>query len=238
VRVQFVGVRALDDVDLELARGEILGLIGPNGAGKTTLVNTLSGYQRPDAGVVRLGGTVVTRWSPDRLARAGLARTFQNVRLFPNLTVFENVRLGTSTMGVRAKEATRLAWELLARLGLDARAALRASSLPHGEERRVGIARALATRPAFVLLDEPAAGLNETESDELLQALADIPAQYGCGLMVIEHDMRLIMRLCERIQVIDYGKTLASGTPAQVRADPSVIAAYLGSSTRADDAER
>lgn len=238
VRVQFVGVRALDGVDLELARGEILGLIGPNGAGKTTLVNTLSGYQRPDDGDVHLGGNVVTLWSPDRLSRAGLVRTFQNVRLFPNLTVFENVRLGAASMGMRAKEATRLAWELLARLGLDARAAKRASSLPHGEERRVGIARALATRPAFVLLDEPAAGLNESESDDLLRALAEIPAQYECGLMVIEHDMRLIMRLCERIQVIDYGRTLTVGTPAEVRADADVIAAYLGSSARSDDAER
>jgi branched-chain amino acid transport system ATP-binding protein len=232
MRVHFVGVKAVDDVDLELRRGEILGLIGPNGAGKTTLVNALTGFQRAQAGNVCLGEVAVTGWSPDQLARAGLARTFQNVRLFRGLSVFENVRLGASGVGTPEREAVRIAWDVLDRMGLVARAAVDAGSLPHGEERRAGIARSLAMRPSFVLLDEPAAGLNETESDELLNSLSAIPADFGCGLLVIEHDMRLIMRLCGRVQVIDYGKTLSIGTPTQVRADPAVVAAYLG--TRGD----
>jgi branched-chain amino acid transport system ATP-binding protein len=221
-------VKAIDGVDLELRRGEILGLIGPNGAGKTTLVNALSGFQRLTAGSVHLDGSSVAGWSPDRLARAGLARTFQNVRLFRRLSVFENVRLGAGGVGMPERSAVRLAWELLERMGLAERAATEAGSLPHGEERRVGVARALAMRPAFVLLDEPAAGLNEAESDELLLSLTSIPSDFGCGLLVIEHDMRLIMRLCKRVQVIDYGKTVIIGTPAEVRADQKVLAAYLG----------
>jgi len=231
LEVHFGGVRAVDGVDLELRKGEILGLIGPNGAGKTTLVNALSGFQKPTAGRVLLNGADVTGWSAHRLARRGLARTFQSVRLFPGLTVLENVELGAVGVGVRRPAARRLARELLERLGLAGKADALATGLPHGLERRLGIVRALAAKPAFLLLDEPAAGLNERESDELVGALTLIRDDFSCALVVIEHDMRVIMRLCERIQVLDYGKTISIGTPAQVRADPAVLTAYLGRRT-------
>jgi ABC-type branched-subunit amino acid transport system ATPase component len=228
LEVHFGGVHAVDGVDLELRQGEILGLIGPNGAGKTTLVNALSGFQKPSAGSVALEGVDVTGWNPHQLARRGLARTFQSVRLFPGLTVLENVELGGVGVGMRRSAARRAAYELLERLGLADLAAALATGLPHGLERRLGMLRALAARPHFLLLDEPAAGLNERESDQLVGALTLVRDDFSCGLMVIEHDMRVIMQLCERIQVLDYGKTISAGTPAQVRADPVVVTAYLG----------
>jgi branched-chain amino acid transport system ATP-binding protein len=228
LKVHFGGVRAVDGVDLSLRKGEILGLIGPNGAGKTTLVNALSGFQRPTAGVVVLDGNVVTGWSPHRLARRGLARTFQSVRLFPDLTVLENVELGGVAVGMWRPAARRWARDLLERLQLEDKAHLYGKGLPHGLERRLGIVRALAAKPSFLLLDEPAAGLNEQESDELVASLTLIRDDFSCALMVIEHDMRVIMRLCERIQVLDYGKTISIGTPAEVRSDPAVLTAYLG----------
>ena len=228
LKVHFGGVRAVDGVGLALRKGEILGLIGPNGAGKTTLVNALSGFQKPTAGTVLLDGADVTGWSPHRLARRGLARTFQSVRLFPDLTVLENVELGGVGVGMRRPAARRWARDLLERLRLADKAALYATGLPHGLERRLGIVRALAAKPAFLLLDEPAAGLNEQESDELVASLSLIRDDFSCALMVIEHDMRVIMRLCERIQVLDHGKTISIGTPTEVRQDPAVLVAYLG----------
>jgi len=228
LKVHFGGVRAVDGVDLSLRKGEILGLIGPNGAGKTTLVNALSGFQRPTAGAVVLDGNDVTGWSPHRLARRGLTRTFQSVRLFPDLTVLENVELGAVAVGMWRPAARRWARDLLERLRLDDKAHLYGKGLPHGLERRLGIVRALAAKPSFLLLDEPAAGLNEQESDELVASLTLIRDDFSCALMVIEHDMRVIMRLCERIQVLDYGKTISIGTPAEVRSDPAVLTAYLG----------
>ena len=228
LKVHFGGVRAVDGVDLVLTKGEILGLIGPNGAGKTTLVNALSGFQKPTAGTVLMNGRDVTGLSPHRLARRGLARTFQSVRLFPSLTVLENVELGGVGVGMRRPAARKWARELLERLKLDDKTSLYATGLPHGLERRLGIVRALAAKPTFLMLDEPAAGLNEQESDELVSSLMLIRDDFSCALVVIEHDMRLIMRLCERIQVLDYGRTISIGTPAQVRRDPAVLAAYLG----------
>jgi branched-chain amino acid transport system ATP-binding protein len=228
LKVHFEGVKAVDGVDLMLHRGEILGLIGPNGAGKTTLVNALTGFQRPTAGSVYLDGVEVTGWPSDRLARAGLARTFQAVRLFAGLTVFENVELGAVGVGMGRREAQQWAWELLERLHLLDVAYATAAGIPHGLERRLALVRALATRPTFLLLDEPAAGLNESESDALVEALAEIRSNFACGLMVIEHDMRVIMRLCERIIVLDYGKSISVGTPAEVQRDPAVLPAYLG----------
>ncbi|HJU48342.1 MAG TPA: ABC transporter ATP-binding protein [Gaiellaceae bacterium] len=228
LKVHFGGVHAVDGVDLLLAKGEILGLIGPNGAGKTTLVNALTGFQKPTAGSVLVNGQDVTGLSPHRLARKGLARTFQSVRLFPGLTVLENVELGGVGVGMRRPAARKWARELLERLHLSDKAGLYGIGLPHGLERRLGIVRALAAKPTFLMLDEPAAGLNEQESDELVESLTLIRDDFACALVVIEHDMRLIMRLCERIQVLDYGKTISIGTPAQVRSDPAVLTAYLG----------
>jgi len=228
VKVHFEGVRAVDGVDLTLERGEILGLIGPNGAGKTTLVNALSGFQPTTAGRVAIGGADVTGWPPHRLARRGLSRTFQNIRLFPFLSVRENVEASAAATGMRRREASRWTRELLERFLLGGKGEMDARSLPYGDERRLGIARALATRPRFLLLDEPAAGLNEAESVELGRSLREIHESFGCGLLVIEHDMHVIMTLCDRVQVLDYGKTIAVGTPAEIRRDPAVLTAYLG----------
>ena len=228
VHVHFEGVKAVDGVDLVLRHGEIVGLIGPNGAGKTTLVNALTGFQRPTSGRVLLDEVETTGWAPNRLGLMGLARTFQGVRMFGDLTALENVELGALGVGTSRREAQKLAWDLLERMHLERKAAQRASSLPYGDERRLGLLRSLAMNPTFLLLDEPAAGLNEAESDELMAAIAGIREDFGCGVLVIEHDMRLIMRLCERIQVLDYGKTISIGTPNEVQADGAVITAYLG----------
>ena len=227
-RVHFGGVRAVDGVDLLLPRGTILGLIGPNGAGKTTLVNAITGFQRLDSGTVTIDGHDVTNRRPERLARLGVSRTFQSVRLFPRLSVLDNVALGAAGLGVSQRRARELAQQLLARARATAWADLPAAALPHGEERRVGIMRALAMQPRFLFLDEPAAGLDEQESDALLGWLQEIPSQLGCGMLVIEHDMRLVLRLCPVIQVLDYGKTIANGRAEDVRRNPAVISAYLG----------
>lgn len=226
--VHFQGVKAVVGVDLAMERGEILGLIGPNGAGKTTLLNALSGFQPLTSGGIWLGGRPVTGWVPFRLAQAGLSRTFQNVRLFGGLTVLENIELGAVGTGLSRKAAQVRAWDLLDRMNLADKAAARADALPYGQERRVGILRAVASYPRFLLLDEPAAGLNEAESDDLMKTIADLRSEIGCGVLVIEHDMRLIMGLCDRIQVLDYGKTICIGNPTEVQSDPTVITAYLG----------
>jgi branched-chain amino acid transport system ATP-binding protein len=228
VQVHFEGIKAVDDVDMTLDSTEILGLIGPNGAGKTTLVNALSGFQRLTGGDIELDGANVTSLASHRRARRGLVRTFQNVRLFPFLSVLENVEAAAVSMGVRRREALTRAWEVLEVMQVDSKAHHRADSLSAGEERRVGIARALATRPTFVMLDEPAAGLNESESDDLTQALRTLRGSYGCGFLVIEHDMRVIMTLCDRVQVLDYGKTIAVGPPEEIKQSEAVLTAYLG----------
>lgn len=236
VEVSFAGLKAIDRVDVQVERGEILGLIGPNGAGKTTLVNVLTGFQRPTAGRVLLNGTDVTKHSPERRARLGIARTFQGGRLFSHLTVLENVALGAVGLGKSQRDATRKANQLLEMVGLLDRSAEPAQGLPHGDERKVGIARALAGEPEFVLLDEPAAGLNDGESAELVEALRDIRSSLNVGILLIEHNVWLVMTVCHRTQVLDYGKTIAVGAPDEIRSDPAVIAAYLGTHAEVTDA--
>ncbi|MFJ6563120.1 ABC transporter ATP-binding protein [Streptomyces sp. NPDC091412] len=228
VSVHFAGVKALQDVDLELAQGEILGLIGPNGAGKTTLVNVLSGYQNPSTGRVWLNSTDLTRRRPARRAREGLVRTFQNVRLFPELSVLDNILLGALGTGRRTADGLRLATSLLESAHLTNWARTEARALPYGAARRLGIARALATRPRFVLLDEPAAGLNDSESADLVELLRMMPAQFGVGLLLIEHDMHVVMSVSQRIHVLDFGRTLAVGTPEEIKLNPEVQRAYFG----------
>ena len=228
IAVHFEGVKALDGVDLDVAEGEIVGLIGPNGAGKTTLLNVLTGFERPTVGRVRLNTQDITRLSAFKRARKGLTRTFQGGHFFAQLTVFENVEVGAVGAGATRREARSRTRVLLERLGLTDDAETRAESLPFGAERRLEIGRALASHPRFVLLDEPAAGLNDSETDLLVERLREIPDAIGCGLLIVEHNMSLIMRVSERIQVLDHGRTLAVGTPAEIRGNAHVIAAYLG----------
>jgi branched-chain amino acid transport system ATP-binding protein len=203
-------------------------LIGPNGAGKTTMVNVITGFQRPTAGTVLLGEVTVTSLRPHQVARAGVARSFQGGRPFAEFTAAESIEVAGLGVGHSRSKARARASELLERIGLAHRAHERAGSLPFGEERKLGVVRALATDPKFLLLDEPAAGLNEREADELMVAIRGIRDDFGCGVLVIEHDMRVVMGLCERIHVLDYGRTISVGTPDVVRRDASVIAAYLG----------
>jgi branched-chain amino acid transport system ATP-binding protein len=224
----FEGVRALGGVTLELHRGEIVGLIGPNGAGKSTLVNVLSGFDRPDEGTVSLGDRDITRWSPHRRGRNGLARTFQHSRAFRDLSVRENVEVSALGVGAAPREATRRADALMSQLGLDRYAAAPAAALSHGDERRLGVARALATEPSFVLMDEPAAGLPEAEIPDFAAVVRSVSAEHGAGVLLIDHNMALIMELCDRIHVLDQGTTLAEGAPAEIRSNLDVAAAYLG----------
>ena len=228
IRVHFEGVRAVDGVDLTLEQGEIVGLIGPNGAGKTTFMNAVSGFVSLTGGKVMLDGIDATGWPPQRLVHHGLVRTFQDVATFSGLSVFENVELGALGAGLSRRRARARASELIEEMGLTNVARLSASALPHGDERRVGIARAVAVGPKFLLLDEPAAGLDDVESAELTRRIAQIRDQTGCGVLLVEHDMRIIFRVCERIQVLDYGKTIAVGSPEEIRTNRRVVAAYLG----------
>ncbi|MDQ2982818.1 MAG: ABC transporter ATP-binding protein [Actinomycetota bacterium] len=226
----FEGVRALDDVTIELHRREIVGLIGPNGAGKTTLVNLLSGFDFPDAGAVAIGETEITRWKPPRRGRSGLARTFQHSRSFAGLSVRENVEVAALGSGASARQARNRGAELLHRLGLSERAEAPASSLPHGDERKLGVARALATEPRFLLLDEPGAGLPEPEVPDVSELVRAVRDDLDVGVLLIDHNMAMIMGICDRIQVLDQGRTLADGTPDEIRRNLDVAAAYLGDS--------
>ena len=224
----FEGIQALAEVDLELQANEIVGLIGPNGAGKTTLVNILTGFDLPSAGRIELAGTDITRWPPHRRGRVGLARTFQHGRLFRGLSVRENVEVAALGVGVSPREARRRGDELLELLGLLERADDVVGVLPHGDERRLGVARALALRPRFVLMDEPAAGLHEAEVASFAAVVRTVRDDYGAGVLLIDHNVSLIMAVCDRVHVLDRGRTLAEGAPEEIRRNLEVATAYLG----------
>jgi branched-chain amino acid transport system ATP-binding protein len=217
-------------VELALPPGEALGLIGPNGAGKTTLVNVLSGFQEPDSGSIVLDGLDVTGFSPARLVRAGLGRTFQAGLPFAGLTVMESVAVGAMGVGVGRRRAVAIAADVLERLGLSEEAQSPAGLQPPGSQRLLGIARALATGPGYLLLDEPAAGLDDEECRELVSILHEVIQDFGCAILLIEHDMNVVMDLCSQVQVLDDGDTVVVGTPEEVQAHPAVIEAYLGTS--------
>lgn len=224
VSKRFRGLTALEGVSLSVTEGEIVGLIGPNGSGKTTLLNVASGVLKPTSGRVLIGDRDATGRRPHDVARLGVGRTFQQIRLFAEMTVAENVEVGAVARG---QDEARVG-ELLDRLGLLADRDRLAVTLAYGQQRRVEIARALAGRPRFLLLDEPAAGMNERESDDLLKTIRAVRDDDGCAVLIVDHDLRLIMRLCERIHVLAEGRTICEGTAEEVRRDSAVTEAYLG----------
>ena len=236
ISVSFEGLAAVDEVTLSMGRREIFGLIGPNGAGKTTLVNVLTGFQKPTHGRVVLAGVDITGRPPHRIGRRGLARTFQAVRLYPDMAVRENLEAAAIGTGLGRRAAAQRARAILDWMSFLDKADDHADTLPYGDERRVGIGRALAMAPHFVLLDEPAAGMSDTECDDLMALISRIPQDFGCGVLLIEHNMRVIMGVCDRIHVIDSGRTIGEGSPQEIQTDPAIIRAYLGTRSERGDA--
>ena len=241
--INFGGLRAVDGLNIDVEKNQLYGLIGPNGAGKTTVFNMLTGVYEPSDGTIKLNGELLNKKKPHEIARKGVSRTFQNIRLFKNLTVLENVLIALDTQadysilpGVlklpkffrQEKEMEEEAMRLLAVFGLDSDAHTLARNLPYGKQRELEIVRALGTHPKLLLLDEPAAGMNPQETQSLMDAIETLRNTFDISVLLIEHDMKLVMGICEKITVINYGTLLACGTPEEIQTNPQVIKAYLG----------
>lgn len=241
--IQFGGLKAVDDFNMEIGESELVGLIGPNGAGKTTVFNMLTGVYKPTEGNIILDGKDITGQNPELISKSGIARTFQNIRLFNDMTVLDNVKVGLHNQirynmwtGIlrlpayreKEHEMNREAMKLLKIFDLDKEADYKASQLPYGKQRKLEIARALATNPKLLLLDEPAAGMNPNETEELMHTIHSVRDQFGVAILLIEHDMNFVMGICEEITVLDYGRVIARGDGKAIRNNPKVIAAYLG----------
>lgn len=241
--IQFGGLRAVDDLNLQIKKGELYGLIGPNGAGKTTVFNLLTGEYKPTTGIIKLMNEDITGKSPIEINKAGIARTFQNIRLFKDQSVLDNVKIGlhnqykySTAAGIlrlpsyfkKEKEMNEKAMELLKVFDLDQEADTLSSNLPYGKQRKLEIARAMATNPKLLLLDEPAAGMNPNETAELMESIAYIRENFGITILLIEHDMKLVSGICEKLTVLNFGRVLKQGTTSEVLSDPEVVKAYLG----------
>lgn len=241
--ISFGGLRAVDSFNITIEKGELYGLIGPNGAGKTTIFNLLTGVYKPDTGIITLDKVNITGLSTIEINKAGIARTFQNIRLFKNMSVLDNVKIGlhnnykySTTAGIlrlpsyfkTEKQMNERAYDILKVFDLDKEAHLLSSNLPYGKQRKLEIARALATNPKMLLLDEPAAGMNPSETEELMKTITLVRNQYDVTILLIEHDMKLVAGICEKIFVLNFGMELANGLPGEVLNNPEVIKAYLG----------